>query len=192
MTLINPLLLEPRTPQSPPPEPTATPETDAVPGSSISTLSDFTIAGTSDDEFTHDPTVISPRDTFYLDDGNVEVLCGSTLFCVHAVTVSFHSAVLSAKSNLATAGSPNDCPRILSSDMAMDFATLLKAIYPPGVCSPTSLQINSSAESFTHRLPDQNKVPDFITFSSLLPIAASTRRPPSSLGYSKSSATYVQ
>ena len=36
-----------------------------------------------------------------------------------------------AKSNLVTTESPNGCPRILSSDTAMDFATLLKVIYLP-------------------------------------------------------------
>ena len=37
-----------------------------------------------------------------------------------------------AKTSLATAESPNGCPRILSSDTAKDFATLLKMIYLPG------------------------------------------------------------
>ena len=134
--------LEPHTPQPPPPESTATPETDTAPGSltahspsiSISTLSDFTIADTSDNESPLDPTVITPHDIFYLDDGNVEVLCGNTLFRVQASAMSFHSPVLSqmfVKSNLATAESPNGCPRVVSSDTATDFATLLKVIYLP-------------------------------------------------------------
>jgi len=134
--------LEPHTPQPPPPGPTVTPETDTAPrpptthspSISISTLSDLTIADTSDDESPLDSTVITPHDTFYLDDGNVEVLCGNTLFRVQASAVSFHSPVLSqmlAKSNLATAESPNGCPRIVSSDTAADFSTLLKVIYLP-------------------------------------------------------------
>jgi len=43
---------------------------------------------------------------------------------------------------------------------------------PPRVCHPTPLQINSSADSFIYRFPDRNKVPNFITFSSLLRITA--------------------
>jgi hypothetical protein len=132
----------------PPPEPIGTPETDTIPGSpvpqspspspspsiSIATLSDFTIADTSDDEVPLDSATITPHDTFYLEDGNVEVLCGNTLFRIHAGTVSFHSPVLGqmfAKANLADAESPNGCPRILSSDTVTDFTTLLKVIYLP-------------------------------------------------------------
>jgi len=95
---------------------------------------DFTIADASDDESSHDPATVTPHDNFYLDERSVEVLCGNTLFRVHASTLSFHSPVLSqmfAKSNLETAESPNGCPRILSSDTATDFATLLKVIYLP-------------------------------------------------------------
>ena len=63
-----------------------------------------------------------------LSGGNVEVLCGNTLFRVHTSIVSFHSPVLGqmlAKTNLAAAESPNSCPRIPSSDTATDFATPL-------------------------------------------------------------------
>jgi len=152
--------LEPQILQVSPPEPVTAPETDTIPASpvtpatqspsiSISTLSDFTIAdisddesptghtlaGTSDDEPLVDPTAVVPHETFYLDDGNVEVLCGSTLFRVTASILSFHSPTLRrmfAQTNLTTAESPNGCPRILSSDTAKDFATLLKMIYLPG------------------------------------------------------------
>jgi hypothetical protein len=82
-----------------------------------------------------DPTTITPHDTFYLEDGNVEVLCGNTLFRVHTSILSFHSPALRrmfSQTGLATAESPNGCPRILSSDPATDFATLLKMIYLPG------------------------------------------------------------
>jgi len=134
--------VEPQIPQSPPLEPVVTPEVDTIPGSpvlhspsiSITSLSDFTVADTSDDESPIDPTAITTHDTFYLEDGNAEVLCGNTLFRVHAGALLFHSPVLSqmfAKSNLAAAESPNGCPRILSSDTATDFATLLKVIYLP-------------------------------------------------------------
>lgn len=113
----------------------ASPATTRSPSISISTLSDFTIADTLDDQPLVDPTAITPHDTFYLEDGNVEVLCGNTLFRVHASILSFHSPVLLqvfAQASLATAESPNGCPRILSSDTAMDFTTLLKMIYLPG------------------------------------------------------------
>jgi len=153
--------LEPQIPQSPPFEPVAVPEADIIPASpitpvvhspsiSIATLSDFTIADasdeespigssitdTSDDELPTDPTAVVPHKTFHLEDGNVEVLCGNTLFRVHTSVLSFHSPTLRrmfAQTNLAAAESPNGCPQILSSDTATDFATLLKMIYLPGL-----------------------------------------------------------
>ena len=132
------------------------------PSISIATLSDFTIADASDDE-SHidpaitdnpgdehpvdpvivatpdeerpvDPTAITPHETFYLEDGNTEVLCGNTLFRVHTTILSFHSPTLRrmfAQTNLAAAESPNGCPRVLASDTPQDFATLLKTIYFP-------------------------------------------------------------
>ena len=123
------------------------------PSISIATLSDFTIADTSDNESSIDPTMadtsddeppidsttITPHDTFYLEDGNVEVLCGNSLFRVSTSTLSFHSPALRrmfVKENLAAAEAPNGCPRILSSDTAKDFATLLKMIYLPGYVTP--------------------------------------------------------
>ena len=148
--------LEPQVPQSPPFESIAAPEPDTIPPSpttqspstSIATLSDFTIADVSDDQcplgpaFADtpgdqplvDPTGLALHETFYLDDGNVEVLCGNTLFRVHAGTLSFHSPMLRrmfARTSLASAESPNGCPRILSSDSATDFTTLLNIVYLP-------------------------------------------------------------
>jgi len=148
--------LEPQIIQVSPHEPANVPETDTIPPShatqspsiSISTLSDFTIADASDDEPPTSPTfpdssddeplvdpmTVAPHETFYLDDGNVEVLCGNTLFRVHVSSLSFHSPALRrmfAQTNLTTAESPNGCPRIHSSDTAKDFATLLKMIYLP-------------------------------------------------------------
>ena len=132
------------------PEPPATPATHS-PSISISTLSDLTIADPSDDESgptladtsdnepPADPTALVPHDTFYLEDGNVEVLCENTLFRVTVSTLSFHSPALRrmfAQTNLASAESPNGCPRIPSSDTAKDFTTLLKMIYLPGYVAP--------------------------------------------------------
>ena len=160
--------LEPQIPQPPPPESVTTPEPDTTPESpvtsvvhspsmSISTLSDFTIADVSDDEpsvghtFVNssdneplvDPTAVVPHETFYLDDGNVEVLCGNTLFRVHASVLSFYSPALRrmfAQTSLATAESPNGCPRILSSDPTPDFITLLNIVYLPeyATCHPSN------------------------------------------------------
>ena len=95
---------------------------------------DPAITDTSDDEQPLDPSAIIQHGTFYLEDGNVEVLCGNTLFRVHASVLSFHSPVLGrmfTRTTLATAESPNGCPRIPSSDAAADFTTLLKIVYLP-------------------------------------------------------------
>jgi hypothetical protein len=120
------------------------------PSISIASLSDFTLADTSDGEPptntavadapddeppVNDPTATALHETFYLQDGNVEVLCGNTLFRVHTSILSFHSPALHrmfAQTSLAAAESPNGCPRILSSDTATDFTTLLKMVYLPG------------------------------------------------------------
>jgi len=147
-------------PQAPPLEQVTVPEAYTIPSSpvtpvihspsiSIATLSDFTIADASDDEPPIDSSItdtsddklltdymaVVPHKTFHLEDGNVEVLCGNTLFRVHTSVLSFYSPSLRrmfAQTNLATAESPNGCPRILSSDTATDFATLLRMIYLPG------------------------------------------------------------
>jgi len=105
------------------------------PSTSISALSDFTIADSLDDELVLEPETITPHDTFYLEDGSVEVVCSKILFRVHTSALSFHSPVLRqmfSPANLTAAESPNGCPRIVSSDTPADFATLLKAIYLPG------------------------------------------------------------
>jgi len=151
--------LEPQIPQSPAPESVTASETDTIPESpitsaihspsiSIATLSDFTTADASDDESPVgptsasasddepliDPTAVVPHETFYLEDGNVEVLCGNSLFRIHSTVLSFHSPALRqmfTQTNMVTAESPDGCPRILSSDMAKDFVTLLNIVYLP-------------------------------------------------------------
>ena len=152
-------VLESHIPQPPQHEPVATQGEDTIPASpvtpiihspsiSIATLSDFTIADASDDEsgidssianpsddeLPIDPTATVPHKLFYLEDGNVEVLCENTLFRVHTSVLSMRSPALRrmfAQDCLAAAESPNGCPRILSSDTATDFTTLLKVIYLP-------------------------------------------------------------
>ena len=156
---------EPQIPPPPPLESTPVPEQTTISEPpvapitqslfiSIATLSDFTTADVSDDESSIDPTIADTSDdeiatdpaaavqhkTFYLEDGNVEVLCENTLFRVHTTILSFHSPALRrmfAQASLAAAESPNGCPRILSSDTAKDFATLLKVIYLPGFVAPS-------------------------------------------------------
>jgi len=125
---------EPHILQTPPLQQTATPETDTVPGSLVVHSPSISISTLSDDEPPTDPTTITPHDTFYFEDGNVEVLCDNTLFRIHTSILSLHSPVLSqmfAKASMATAESPDGCPRIPPSDTVTDFATLLKVIYLP-------------------------------------------------------------
>ena len=149
-------------PQSSPVDPLTTPETDPVsaipdthsPSISIAALSDFTPADTSDVESPTDLTVITPHDMFYLEDGNVEVLCRNTLFCVHTSIPSFHSPALHqmfTQTNLATADSPNGCPWTLSSAPAKDFATLLKVIYLLGFDSSSCPTDRWSTDSLRTR-----------------------------------------
>ena len=97
-------------------------------------------------------------------------MCGNTLFRVHTSILSLHSPALRrmfARESLATAESPNGCPRILSSDKATDFTTLLKIIYLPECVALSPFRQLLCLWS-TYRFPERNKVPDFNTFASLL------------------------
>jgi len=107
---------------------------------SISSLSDLTPTefgegiGEGSDERT--PT---RHETFYLEDGNVEVVCGHTIFRVHSPIVSFSSPILRdmlSPSTLLNAPMPEGCPRIVFKDSAEDFAVLLNMIYTPGYIRP--------------------------------------------------------
>ena len=197
--------LEPQIPQSPSLDSVTAPEPDQIPASpvtqspsiSIATLSDFTniadvsddeppinptVSDTSDDEGPTDPTTLTTHGTFYLYDGNAEVLCGNTLFRVHATVLSFHSPMLRrmfAQTNLDAAESPSGCPRILVSDTPQDFATLLKTIYLPGFVIPSAVKLGYSADYFSSifRFLERGKVPDFTTFSSLLRVTAKYEMP---------------
>ena len=97
--------LEPQVLHPPLFESVTTPGMDPIPASpatpiiqspsiSIATLSDSMTVDSSDDELPIDPMATAPHETFYLDDGNVEVLCGNTLFRVHTTVLSFHSPAL--------------------------------------------------------------------------------------------------
>jgi len=75
------------------------------------------------------------HETFYLEDGNVEIVCGHTVFRVHSTVVSFSSPNLRnmlSSSTLLNAPMPEGCPRVVFKDSAEDFAVLLKIIYTPG------------------------------------------------------------
>ena len=109
------------------------------PTSSISTMSDLTPTeidgGTGEDD---GEGMATRHGTFYLEDGNVEVVCGHTTFRIHSPIVSFSSPKLRdmlSPSSLLNAQMPYGCPRIVCEDSAEDFAVLLKMIYTPGCVS---------------------------------------------------------
>ena len=103
---------------------------------SISTISDFTSTELDDDiEEGDGERIPTPHEVFYLEDGNVEVVCGQTIFRVHSPIVSFSSSKLRdmfSPSTLLNAPMPEGCSRIVFKDSAEDFAVLLKMIYTPG------------------------------------------------------------
>jgi hypothetical protein len=113
--------------------PTGTPSSPTL---SISTMSDFTPTepaenmGESSDE-----QMFTRHETFYLEDGNVEIVCGRTVFRIHSPVVSFSSKKLRdmlSPSTLLNAPMPEGCPRIVVKDSSEDFTVLLKMIYTPG------------------------------------------------------------
>jgi len=106
---------------------------------SISTVSDLTPTELGDViEEGGDERMATRHETFYFEDGNVEIVCGHTLFRVHSTTLSFSSQKLRgilSQSALLNAPMLEGCPRITVSDTAQDFAALLKMVYTPG-CVP--------------------------------------------------------
>ena len=102
------------------------------PALSISTISDLTPTEFDEDIGERIPT---RHETFYLEDGNVEIVCGQIIFRVHSTVVSFSSPNLRdtlSSSTLLNAPTPGGCPRVVFNDSAEDFAVLLKMIYTPG------------------------------------------------------------
>lgn len=103
---------------------------------STSTVSDLAPTVSSEDTGVASNERINARhDTFYFEDGNVEIVCGETVFRVHSAILSF------ASSNLGDILSgllrfrpqiPGGCPRVTFDDSAEDFAMLLRMIYTPG------------------------------------------------------------
>ena len=112
--------------------PTGTPS----PTFTISTISDLTTPELDEDIGDDGGERVAARhDTFYFEDGNVEVVCGDTLFRVHSTVVSFSSPKLRdmlSPSTLLNAPMPEGRPRIIAKDSSEDFAVLLKMIYTPG------------------------------------------------------------
>ena len=107
---------------------------------SISTVSDLTPTELSEEIGEGgDERTFTRHETFYLEDGNVEIVCGDTIFRVHSPIVSFSShnlrAILSPLT-LLNAPMPEGCPRRFFKDSAGDFAVLLKMIYTPGYVLP--------------------------------------------------------
>ncbi|KAF9647781.1 hypothetical protein BDM02DRAFT_3097588, partial [Thelephora ganbajun] len=102
---------------------------------SISTVSDLAPTDLGE-EIEHSEGLTATRhDIFYFEDGNVEIVCGDTIFRVHSTIVSFSSSKLQdilSQPALLHAPTPEGPPRIAISDNAEDFAILLKMIYTPG------------------------------------------------------------
>ena len=110
--------------------------TTSSPTLSISTISDLTPTELGEDNVKDsDEPIFARHETFYLGDGNVEIMCGHTIFRIHSPIVSFSSPKLRdmlSQPTLLNAPTPEGCPRIVFDDSAEDFAVLLKMIYTPG------------------------------------------------------------
>ena len=102
----------------------------------VSTISDLAPTELGDDiEEDRDEHIYNRHDTFYLEDGNVEILCGHITFRIHSPVVAFSSPTLRdmlSPSVILNAPMPRGCPRVVFKDEANDFAVLLKMIYTPG------------------------------------------------------------
>ena len=102
---------------------------------SISTISDLTPTEFGEEIGNSEEQGTARHDTFYFEDGNVEIVCGSTLFRVHSTIISFSSSKLRdifSPSALLHAPTPEGRPQITIPESAEDFGILLKMIYTPG------------------------------------------------------------
>jgi len=104
---------------------------------SISTVSDLTQTELGEEvECSEEQTV--RHDMFYFEGGNVEIVCGDTVFRVHSTIITLSSQKLRdmlSPAALLNAPAPEGCPRIVLADSAEDFAVLLKMICMPGYVS---------------------------------------------------------
>lgn len=105
--------------------------------SSVSSPSDLTPSELGEDttKGSDDPTSTVPRhEKFYLEDGDIEIICRDTIFRVHSPIISFSSSRIRdilSKSALDRP-MPQGHSRVIFEDSAEDFAVLLKMIYTPG------------------------------------------------------------
>ena len=110
----------------------------ALTTSTVSTVPDPTPTELGE-KIERDETLTAARhNTLYFEDGNVEIVCGDTIFRVHSSIISFSSSELQKiLSQTALVGAPTSegRPRITILDSAEDFALLLKMIYTPGFVS---------------------------------------------------------
>jgi hypothetical protein len=108
----------------------------ASPTLSISTVSDLAPMEFGEESERGETQTATRHDTLYFEDGNVEIVCGDTVFRIHSSIVSFSSSELRdilSQQALLDAPTPEGRPRITTSDSTEDFATLLKMIYTPGL-----------------------------------------------------------
>ena len=106
---------------------------------SVSTISDLTPTELGEDiEESNGEQAPTRHEDFYFEDGNVEIMCGHTIFRIHSSIVSFSSPKLRdllSKPILLNAQKSEGCPRVVFQDSAGDFAVLLRMIYTPGQVS---------------------------------------------------------
>ena len=108
--------------------------TTSSPTLSISTISDLTPTELDIGESNGERT-LTRHETFYLKDGDVEIICERTIFRIRSSIVSFTSSRLRdilSPSALSRATWWVGCHRIDFDDKAEDFAVLLKMISTPG------------------------------------------------------------
>ena len=117
--------------------------TPSSPALSFSTISDLAPTELDPGESSSERSLTRHR-TFYLEDGNVEIICGQTIFRIHSSIVSFSSSrlreILSPSALLSAPMSATGCRRIFPKDSADDFAVLLKMISTPGYLDPSRHQ----------------------------------------------------
>ena len=110
-------------------------DTTSSPTLSISTVSGLTPTEFGEEIEHNEGQGTARHDTFYFEDGNVEIVCGFTLFRVHSTIISFSSSKLRdilSPSELLHAPTPEGRPRITISEGAEDFGILLKIVYMRG------------------------------------------------------------
>ena len=98
----------------------SSPETFDTPATVISspTLSISTVSDLTPTELGEERTTVR-HETFYFENGNVEIVCGDTVFRVHSTAISFSSSKLRnmlSPSTLLNAPLLEGCPRVVFTD----------------------------------------------------------------------------